>query len=80
MSFANTYAEYYYRCGAGSDDWLWTSGKGTGEDLEDYLRLSTCYTRFDCVDVNEGYYYEDHKLECGWGISREWPEAIMGPL
>jgi hypothetical protein len=88
-----TYATYYARCGAGGSSYLWTTDELTAlsqspienGDLDDYLRLEpgTCYSRFDCIDDGEGYYYDDDKgqrLDCGWAVGRVYPEAEYGPL
>ena len=87
ISYDDTYAEYYARCDGGNPDWLWTSTRAPNSesDLDDYLRLSTCYSQYDCIDDGEGYYYEPEgsdspRLACGWAVGREWPDAEYGPL
>jgi len=86
-TLTGTYATYYARCGTGGSSFLWTTDEDniSPVDVDDYLRLEpgTCYSRFDCIDDGEGYYYDDElgqRLDCGWAVGREWPEAEYGPL
>lgn len=72
-----TYAEYEYRCDRDRTGPVWGSDYGSGDDTEDALRLDNkvCWTNYDCFDASKEYYYDDHRLECGFPVAREWPDA-----